>query len=833
MAIVPEYGGPQVSPQVGAGAQGAQFHSMVAPKADPLAPFEKALTRVGREQAQLLAEQDDAIATDIETKYAQYCQQLLTDKDKGFLTLKGQSAVAPVNGEAPIDRMMNNASDYLKSLMDGRTKEQIALIKAKTNSRTNGLYASGMQHAMTENYNFNVSAQKGALEQAQNDMMTFFDQPDKLANARARLIQKADAYARLTGQSVKTVRMEAVAAGHKAAVLGFLGASDNDPSKYSEGMQYLKAHSKEMSPSDVFALGARLNDGMKRAESWRFADQIYAGTHIDPSKEEVAVEAASIAMGADGKPTLEGNEHYVVTKGLSGDHVVRGADGKATIARIMKGGEEAYGAHGVTRSMAEAVAGRKLTEEEWRDVKENPERNKAAAVAYLRREGQVFGDFDLAVAAYVGSEKEVNDAMAKAKKEGGVWSSYLSESTMKRVIEFRNRFSKKEAPAVYDTDGSQLNAFSAKFASRSYRRPSREEIYQIVRQHPLASDYQWLDQTVARIEARYTMDRQDYEQRHQAALDDACRAVEAGREPTEAQLSALTAREQQDFYAWKKKFEASDTTGDLEYAAKLMKNPADLAQLSETQLRNALRIVPKSSRGVLQKQWQELQNAKQSMLQAEYGAEHGQPQYGKTNATRNAVIQALKDFDGFGDLDEDQQALVATEVVQTLAENNAIYGIDTSDPTKAGAAILDMMNKRFLTKGFFGFWRGRKSILSFKYGDLPSDVQKAADEFGMVVYNRANGKDNDASKGERMAALVQFMTRKYSAIPDASIDKVMEDLGGADRVRQYVMDDAWKKYVEKKRGPLGRQAFEADIAPKFNNNRNVLRAFINAQLGGE
>ena len=825
MAIVPEYGGPQVMPAVGAGTQGAQFHSMVAPKAELVKPFEKVLDRVGRMQAALLEEQDDAIATDIDTKYAQYCQQLLRDPDKGFLTLKGRKAVEANDGVAPIDAMMQNADAYLKNLMDGRTKDQIARIKAKTDSRTNGLYASGMQHAMTENYNFNVSSRKGALEQAQNDMMTFFDQPDKQAAALARLKGQADAYARLTGASAKTVRLEAVAGGHKAAVLGYLMAGDNDPSKYAEGMNYLKAHRGEMNASEIFSLGARLNDGMKKAESWRLADEVFEGGRVAPSREEIAAGAAAIAMGTDGKPTLEGNEHYVVTKGLSGDHVVRGADGEPMIAEINKGGEKAYGAHAVTRTMAETAAGRKLSDDEWKTVRENPQQNKQVAVAYLQREGKLFGDFDQAVAAFVGTEKEVATAVEKAKKEGGVWSTYLSQETLKRMADFQTHFSKAQAPEVYDADGSRLNAFSARFASRSYRRMSRDEIRRQVMAHPLAVDQQWADQTIARIEARYVADKADYEQRHQAALDDACRAVEAGREPSEATLSSLTAREQQDFYAWRKKHEASDTTGDLAYAVELLKNPAELAAMSEVQLRNALRLVPKSSRGVLQKSWQTSQNARQGMLQAEYAAKNGTPQYGKTEAGLSEVKSALQSFDKFDELDDDQKDLVAGEVMFALAEGNALYGIDTSDKVKATAAILDLYKQRFTTDGFiFGWGRKKKSLLAFKYGDLPSDVQSIADRLGDVAFNR----DKDGStKGERMAAVVRLMTRQYTGIRREVLDSLVTD-----KMRTAVGNHAWEEY--RARGGAGTRAqFDQSFAPRMSDSKKVLKAYIDARLGGQ
>ena len=127
MAIVPEYGGSQVSPTVGAGTQGAQFQAMAAPKANVLAPMEKAMDKIGRMQAQLLEEQDDAIATDIDTKYAQYCQQLLNDPKTGFMARKGINALQPdKDGVSPVDAMMQKADVYLQELMDGRTKNQIA-----------------------------------------------------------------------------------------------------------------------------------------------------------------------------------------------------------------------------------------------------------------------------------------------------------------------------------------------------------------------------------------------------------------------------------------------------------------------------------------------------------------------------------------------------------------------------------------------------------------------------------------------------------------------------------------------------------------------------------
>lgn len=343
--------------------------------------------------------------------------------------------------------------------------------------------------------------------------------------------------------------------------------------------------------------------------------------------------------------------------------------------------------------------------------------------------------------------------------------------------------------------------------------------------HPLAVDQQWADQTIARIEARYAADKADYEQRHQAALDDACRAVEAGREPSEATLASLTAREQQDFYAWRKKHEASDTTGDLAYAVELLKNPAELAAMSEVQLRNALRLVPKSSRGVLQKSWQTSQNARQGMLQAEYAAKNGTPQYGKTDAGLSMVKSALKSFDKFDELDDDQKDLVAGEVMFALSEGNALYGIDTSDKVKATAAILDLYKQRFTTDGFiFGWGRKKKSLLAFKYSDLPGDVQDIADRLGDVAFNR----DRDGStKGERMAAVVRLMTRQYTGIRREALDGLVTD-----KMRATVGNSAWEEY--RARGGTGTRAqFDQSIAPFMSDSKKILKAYISARLGGQ
>lgn len=819
MAIVPEYGGPQVSPTVGAGTQGAQFQAMAAPKANVLAPMEKAMDKIGRMQAQLLEEQDDAIATDIDTKYAQYCQQLLNDPKTGFMARKGINALQPdKDGVSPVDAMMQKADVYLQELMDGRTKNQIARVKAKTDSRTTGLYASGMQHAMAENISYNVSVYRANLQSEQDAGLADFNQPEKLAEHVARVKRSAGILSKYTGEDSRAKTREAVAGVYKNAALGFLFGANNDPSLYGQGLAFVQKNAKSMLPQDVFALSTQFNTGMKNYEAVISAREgIAALTPPDAPTDQVM--AAIRGNGAGAKP-LAGSEHYVMSQGIRGNQL-EDKNGVVSIVETKKGGETAYGSDGVTRSMAEAVAGKKLTDEEWRAIYTSKDESQRVGLSYLGALGTKYGETEKAVAAYVGTQKEVDDAVAKAKKEGGVWTQYLSKETAEAAATALRRLDGAFDAPVKGADGSALSFLDNRYAARAYQGVSEEAMRAYARQHPMSINPDFEDRMVAYMK-RYESERMNaYTTEHQNAVNTACSEYEQNGQISAQTLMRLTTKERVAVRKYCQELDAGGFTTSTHYAAYLDTHLDELGNFTKDELDNAMRLVPKASQRRFRKEWERRHGQTQEQLEARYAAQNGLVTLGKTGVHVGMTMKAMRDFlPGFKNLPMEQQAISAEGVMNLAGMAAAIEGVDLKDANKAQQFVIDtIINNVYTDSQWWGLTSDRKSIFEFKYGDLDSEVKEIADELAKL-----SGNDRKMTPGARMGNLISFMLLK-------NVNFSTGDLARRPRIRNmvYQMIDQDMQRDPKYAGmsPAQRRAL---IEPAMKNDSAVVRQFLFRKL---
>ena len=819
MAIVPEYGGSQVSPTVGAGTQGAQFQAMAAPKANVLAPMEKAMDKIGRMQAQLLEEQDDAIATDIDTKYAQYCQQLLNDPKTGFMARKGINALQPdKDGVSPVDAMMQKADVYLQGLMDGRTKNQITRVKAKTDSRTTGLYASGMQHAMAENISYNVSVYRANLQSEQDAGLTDFNQPEKLAEHVARVERSAGILSKYTGEDSRAKTREAVAGVYKNAALGFLFGANNDPSLYGQGLAFVQKNAKSMLPQDVFALSTQFNTGMKNYEAVISAREgIAALTPPDAPTDQVM---AAIRGNGAGAKDLAGSEHYVLSQGIRGNQL-EDKNGVVSIVETKKGGETAYGSDGVTRSMAEAVAGKKLTDDEWKAIYTSKDESQRVGFSYLGMMGTKYGETEKAVAAYVGTQKEVDDAVAKAKKEGGVWTQYLSKETAEAAATALRRLDGAFDTPVKGADGSALSFLDNRYAARAYQGVSEEAMRAYARQHPMSIDPDFEDRMVAYMK-RYESERMNaYTTEHQNAVNTACTEYEQNGQISAQTLMRLTTKERVAVRKYCQELDAGGFTTSTHYAAYLDTHLDELGNFTKDELDNAMRLVPKASQRRFRKEWERRHGQTQEQLEARYAAQNGMVTLGKTGVHVGMTMKALGDLlPGFKKLDTDQKATIAEGIMNLAGLAAAIEGVDLKDANKAQQFVTDLVKDNVYTAGHWYDWlpwitKDRKSIFEFKYGDLGSEQKWIADELAKL-----SGNDRKMTPGQRMGNLVNFMLLKNVNIPVGSI---AQQPRVRNKVYQLVDQDMQRDPKYAGMSPAQRRAL---IEPAMKNDTEVVRQYL-------
>lgn len=822
MAIVPEYGGPQVSPTVGAGTQGAQFQAMAAPKVNVLAPMEKAMDKIGRMQAQLLEEQDDAIATDIDTKYAQYCQQLLNDPKTGFMARKGINALQPdKDGVSPVDAMMQKADVYLQELMDGRTKNQIARVKAKTDSRTTGLYASGMQHAMAENISYNVSVYRANLQSEQDAGLVDFNQPEKLAEHVARVERSAGILSKYTGEDSRAKTREAVAGVYKNAALGFLFGANNDPSLYGQGLAFVQKNAKSMLPQDVFALSTQFNTGMKNYAAYLTAEQGIAA--LTPSNAPTDQVMAAIRGNAKNVATgdLKGNEHYVLSQGLRGERL-EDQNGAVVIRQTKKGDETAYGEDGVTRSMAEAVAGKKLTDDEWKAIYTDKAQSQRVSLSYLGTLGTKYGETEKAVAAYVGTQKEVDDAVAKAKKEGGVWTQYLSKETANAAAEALKRLDGGFDKPVTAADGTVLSIFDARYAAHSFQGITDEAMRAYIQANdPLAIDPEYADRAFALMKRKEAERMNTYKTEHQNAINAACTEYEQTGQISPETLMRLTTKERIEVQKYCNELDQGGSIASTHYAAYLDTHLDELGNFTKDELDNAMRLVPKASQRRFRKEWERRHGQTQEQLEARYAAQNGMVTLGKTGVHVGMTMKALGDLlPGFKKLDTDQKATIAEGVMNLAGLTAAIEGVDLKDANKALQFVSDLIAQNVYTDySWFGLSSERKSIFEFKYGDLNkyfnNDAAMIVDELAKL-----SGGGRKMTPGQKMGNLVNFMLLKNVNIPVGNLAQIPRIHS---TVYRLIDEDMQRNSKYAGMSPAQRRAL---IEPAMKNDTEVVRQYL-------
>ena len=822
MATAPEYGGQQIAPQVGTGTQGASFQAMEAPKTDFSAPDMSPL-------AKYLEDINEAIATDADTQLTQYQQELLYDKQTGFMGRKGYDAVrADDEGVSPLDSMMKRFKGAVDAVCVGKTASQQKLIRAKATGLTNSLYATGLQHAFQENHNYMVNAAQASIKQQAVVAANHFDASDVIKGCITKAKANAARVARLTGMNVKQAQIDAEAGIHHNVVMGYINAAQNNPTNWAKAQEYLRGHSQQMTPDDVFAFDAHINTGMRKFESYQVADEVHGALSADIKQ----YERASGRLSAGDTGYVDGDAAYLYAMGLRGDQYATDADGRAMVRESKRGGETAYGAGGVTKTMADKALGRVLTDAEWKAVREDPMQNAKIAQGYLNRLGVEFGDTNKALAAYLGSPKEVAAAEAKAKKDGGVWTQYLPKETQSALNGVLKRMQDARDVPMKDADGNEISAFDSRYGTTAFRMPTEEQIRKLVEQNPLSVNPEWKEDTIRRTLAKFESDKRDFAAQQQTALDYVCQLVEQGQEPTEADLAKLDYKTLKDFKDWRRKHDANDPTGDRGYFAYLVKNPSVVHEMSEAGMRDATRKLPKAGRQMIMKEWEAGQLAKQGRLAAEVSARNGGNPLGKTAATMELVTRVLKRNESFAKLDVSQQALVASEIMLGAAADNAIYGIDTSDTVKAEAYVLDLIKKTYNSDGLWGtYGSDKKPLVAFKWNDHDSWTKNVGRQLAQRYYHTAVGGE---SKEQAMSMILRVMIRRDPGVDCTGILTDKEKAEATDIIRAAIRNSMSKA---SRYGGLSQSDFnnelEAKVARYAKDEVNLLKAFLEDRMQGD
>lgn len=803
MAIAPEYQG-GLQPAVGAGVSGVSFKPMAAPKVDLLTGVEKAVGELGRYQAKLQAEIDDAVATDAENAIIRRKAELQNE----FLQLKGQNALAAdKDGQSPTDRTLNTFNEFTSELMKGKTKSQQDLIKKLSGKHYNGLYAGCMDHARQENYAYTVQSYEGSISSYQQQAFQYFDKPDFVAEALGGAVESARKLSAATGKPSEAVVREAVMGVNNQVLLGFLTAADSNPSYYAQGLEYLKKNSKAISPKDIMAFGARFNAGMKDAQAKKTADMLSESLIQQPGSFEIGGGQFTSAANTDPR--------YALTMGLSGDFFEKLPDGRVRVSERRVGGQIGYGRYGLTKDRAEAALGRKLTGDEWKSLREDETQNTDVSAAYLGVLMQKYGDLDKALAAFVGSDKAVDDAMKKAK-DGGTWFDHLPEAVRGSYVKVKQNIDWSRSRPMTDAEGNEISPLRPEAAQSAFRFASRKEIEDAVRKaDPLAVDRDYLEKVVNEVEQKQQQAYQDFRRARETALDDALTLVEQGKEIPQSLQAKLGVRDLQAVQAYRKKSLAGDKSGDYHYGIYLLKNPVQIHNMNQQQLRNALRILDKASAKLVEKEWYANKAQTDAQMAARWSAQNGGQPIGKTVVTMEMVEKVFKRYAGFNKMPDEQKNALCFEFMRMASESNAMYGVDLSNTQKAELWLADFADGNFRTDPLvFGLFGKEKPWISFKFSDYDKDVQK----IGKTLAERYKGRNvGSASEGEAVAALNRIKFHKYHGIDVRGILTAEQ----IDEVRNARIAD-----LRKERRAWADDSIVAQVDEEMKNDTNVLLAFL-------
>ena len=444
-----------------------------------------------------------------------------------------------------------------------------------------------------------------------------------------------------------------------------------------------------------------------------------------------------------------------------------------------------------------------------------------AAVSYLGMMGTKYGETEKAVAAYVGTQKEVDDAVAKAKKEGGVWTQYLSKETAEAAATALRRLDGAFDTPVKGADGSALSFLDNRYAARAYQGVSEEAMRAYARQHPMSIDPDFEDRMVAYMK-RYESERMNaYTTEHQNAVNTACSEYEQNGQISAQTLMRLTTKERVAVRKYCQELDAGGFTTSTHYAAYLDTHLDELGNFTKDELDNAMRLVPKASQRRFRKEWERRHGQTQEQLEARYAAQNGMVTLGKTGVHVGMTMKALGDLlPGFKKLDTDQKATIAEGIMNLAGLAAAIEGVDLKDANKAQQFVTDLVKDNVYTAGHWYDWlpwitKDRKSVFEFKYGDLGSEQKWIADELAKL-----SGNDRKMTPGQRMGNLVNFMLLKNVNIPVGSI---AQQPRVRNKVYQLVDQDMQRDPKYAGMSPAQRRAL---IEPAMKNDTEVVRQYL-------
>lgn len=326
--------------------------------------------------------------------------RLTFDQETGYQGLKGKAAIERPDGKSLWDeygeQLQRKVSDIEGTLGNDAQK---AAFQQATGSMVTEFRGRAMQHVLSEDRTYRASVWEGVQATGINEIRLAYGDPKAVESATRRIQAAVYADAQLRGMSAEWVEAKTrdlLSSAHKSVAASLL-----DEGKVDTARSYVNQYKEAISGEDLLVIHKALQ------------------TQLEAGIVHAAGSAASTLHGQTFDPSDLGQLTFAI-KQVESAGQRHGKDGQLLTSP--------KGALGEMQVMPETAQNPGFGIKPAKD--NSPEELARVGREYIPAMIKHYGgDVEKAIAAYNAGPGAVDDAVAKAKKEGGHWLAYLPKET--------------------------------------------------------------------------------------------------------------------------------------------------------------------------------------------------------------------------------------------------------------------------------------------------------------------------------------------------------------------------------------------------------------------
>lgn len=377
-------------------------------------------SQVGRIASDMAQQANAARFDEAANKAANAALDLRYGKDTGYTNLSGEAALNRPDGKPLADEYTDKLNEQLIAISDSLgNDDQKAMFSRFSKDLTLRFRGEAMHYETQQNKTYQDSVATATQDTAVREISLSWGDTKAVDSAVDRIRSAAQIQAQLTGKSPEWASAHTLDLTSKAHALAIGAALDRGDAAGADS--YLKRYSDQMSADTI----------LKARESITKQDSaIVVNGAVDKTFTRLAPEFA----GSDANRALnimwgaESNFRQFDAKG----NVIASGKGARGMSQVMpKTAPEAAKLAGLDWNPE--LFYRKMTGDPVKD-QEAIDYNRALGKAYFTKQLQENGGrVDMAFAAYNAGPGALNEAIKKAKTDGGTYLDYLPKETQNYV----------------------------------------------------------------------------------------------------------------------------------------------------------------------------------------------------------------------------------------------------------------------------------------------------------------------------------------------------------------------------------------------------------------